>query len=316
MFRFILALLLAGLCSVPAAAQSRQLTVMTFNAWGAGANNGKSIAETVAVLRKVNPDIIGMQETRAESRPCTAICPPSGPNRAEAIAHALGYYVYVQKQQNDALWANAVFSRYPILGATPHDLGVILDVRGRKVVAFNLHLTDFPYQPYQLLGIPYPPATLLHSAKAAEAAARKARGPALALWKSDLATVRGADAIFVCGDFNEPSWRDWTARAVRHHRQPMVVRYPSARTIESMGFTDALRAVYTDEITKPAFTWTPTTAADDPKDHHDRIDYIFARGSHVKVKAAGIAGEKAPQADVVVTPWSSDHRAVFAKIAF
>ena len=301
---------------IHSAAASTALTVMTMNAWGAGGNNGKTIDETVAVLKKINPDIIGMQETRRESIPCTDVCPASGPNRAADIAKALGYYFYVQKQDNAALWANAVFSRYPILGATKHDLGVIIDVKGRKVAVFNIHPTDFPYQPYQLLGIPYSGEPRLHTAAEAEDAARKARGPAIALLKQDMPAADGADLAFVFGDFNEPSYRDWTARAAAIHRHPMVVRYPTALAVEQMGFTDALRSVYPDEIAKPAFTWSSHSALNDPNDHPDRIDFIFVRGKTAKVDVAGVVGEQKGLADVVVTPWPSDHRAVFAHLSF
>jgi hypothetical protein len=34
------------------------------------------------------------------------------------------------------------------------------------------------------------------------------------------------------------------------------------------------------------------------------------------VLSAGIVGEKAPEADLVVTPWPSDHRASMAVISF
>ncbi len=56
---------------------------------------------------------------------------------------------------NEALWANAILSRYPIGPATPNDLGVTITVEGRQLAVFNIHLDDAPYQPYQLLNIEY-----------------------------------------------------------------------------------------------------------------------------------------------------------------
>jgi hypothetical protein len=79
---------------------------------------------------------------------------------------------------------------------------------------------------------------------------------------------------------------------------------------------DAFRVAWPDEVAKPAFTWTPTTEPTDPEDHHDRIDFVFARGGNLEVLSAGIVGEKAPEADLVVTPWPADHRAVMAKVKF
>ena len=57
----------------------------------------------------------------------------------------------------------------------------------------------------------------------------------------------------------------------------------------------------------------PATAKDD---HHDRIDFILARAKNLTVISAGIVGEKAPEADLVVTPWPSDHRASMAVVSF
>jgi len=87
---------------MPAAAT--ELTVMSFNIWGGGANVGKTVDETVAVIRKVNPDIVGIQETMTEGDTCTAdVCPPKGESVARALANALGYYYVDQTATNPAL---------------------------------------------------------------------------------------------------------------------------------------------------------------------------------------------------------------------
>ncbi|MFN8830221.1 MAG: endonuclease/exonuclease/phosphatase family protein [Labrys sp. (in: a-proteobacteria)] len=308
----------ALLWAAPLRAQSTDLTVMSFNVWGGGVNAGKDVDETVAVIRAVNADIIGIQETRRESDPCTAdSCPPVGESVAAKIAKALGYFHYDQSKENPALWANAILSRYPIGKATANDLGVEIDVKGRKVYAFNLHLTDFPYQPYQLLNIEYGPAPYLKTEAEAVEAARKARGPAIDLLMADLGAAKDAEAVFIFGDFNEPSHRDWTEGAVKAGYHPIVVRYPTTLRIEEEGgFVDLLRKAHPDPVAKPAFTWTPTSEPTAKDDHHDRIDFAFGRAKSLEVREAGIVGEKKPEADIVVTPWPSDHRAVYASVRF
>ncbi len=243
-----------------AADPTTELTVMSFNIWGGGANDEKDVSETADVIRAAGADIIGVQETKPEPDVCDADdCVPTGPSVAKDLAKALGFHYYDQSKTNPALWANAIISRYPIGKATENDLGAEIDVNGRKVYAFNIHLTDYPYQPYQLLNIEYGPAPFLKTADEAVAAATKARGPALDLLMKDLKQADGADAVFLFGDFNEPSHRDWTDAAVKAGHQPMVVKYPSALRIETeAGMTDLLRAVHPDEVAKPAFTWTPT----------------------------------------------------------
>jgi endonuclease/exonuclease/phosphatase family metal-dependent hydrolase len=299
------------------AAQATDLTVMSFNVWGGGANEQKPVDETVAVIKAVNPDIIGIQETRLESDPCTAdVCPAVGDSVAPKLAAALGYHYYDQTKQNDALWANAILSRYPIGKATPNDTGVEIMVDGRKVQVFNIHLDDSPYQPYQLLGIEYGDAPFLKTADEAVKAAEATRGAALKLLFDDMAAAGEADAAFVFGDFNEPSHRDWTESAVKAGLQPLVVPFPTVKAIEDKGFVDTFRAIYPDAGAKPGMTWTPTSEPTAKDDHHDRIDFALARAKDLQVISAGIVGEKAPEADIVVTPWPSDHRATMAKVKF
>ena len=311
---FLSALTLTACQAPPSPADPVELRAMTFNLWGAGANQGKPINETVAAIRAANPDIVGLQETMQEGEVCTGdVCPARGESRASAIAAALGYYVYDQTAENEALWANAIISRYPIGRATPNDLGVEIDVEGRKVMAYNIHLTDYPYQPYQFLNIPYDTAPFLTVAAEGVAAARAARGAAVDLLISELAYAKDADAILVFGDFNEPSGRDWTERAVAAGVQPLAVAYPSTLELETAGLTDAYRKAHPDEVAAPGLTWTPTTADDDPKDHHDRIDYVFV-GGKASVEDAQVVGEASSRADIVSVPWPSDHRAVVATI--
>lgn len=306
---------LIGFAANPAAATD--LKVMSFNIWGGGMNEQKPIDETIAVIKAVNPDIIGVQETRLEADPCTAdSCPPSGESVAVKLAEALGYHVLDQSATSPALWANAILSRYPIKAPTTNQLGAEIDVDGRKVYAFNIHLDDSPYQPYQLLGIEYGDAPFIKTEAEAVEFATKTRGPALDLLEKDLAEAADAEAVFLFGDFNEPSHRDWTEAAAKAGRHPIKVAYPTALRIESLGFVDLFRAVFPDEVAKPAFTWTPTSDPAAKDDHHDRIDFAFGRSAKLEVVAAGIVGEKSPEADVVVTPWPSDHRAVYATVRF
>lgn len=314
--RVALLLLLAG-CATPSARADSVLTVMTFNVWGGGANEGRSIADTAAVIRAAGADIVGIQETRPESPQCDAdSCPPAGESIAAQLAAALGFHYHDQVATNGALWANAILSRYPIGAATPHDLGVAIDLGGRRVYAFNIHLTDYPYQPYQLLHIPYGDAAFLSTGADAERAAEAARGAGIRLLLEDLEAAAGADAAFVFGDFNEPSHRDWTQRAAAAGRVPVAVRFPSARAVEAQGFVDAWRSCHPDEMETPGYTWEAVERPASEPVHHDRIDYVFARGPALIVERAQIYGEKSPAADVVLTPWPSDHRAVVATVRY
>lgn len=308
---------LAMFGSAVAQAAGQQLSVLSFNIWGGGLNQGESVAATVAVIRAADADLVGLQEVRAESDPCTGEhCPPAGETVSAALARELGYHHYEQRKVNDALWANAILSRYPIVGASENDLGVQLDVAGRKVVLFNIHATDYPYQPYQLLRIPYDAAPFLESAAQAVQSAQQARQGALELLRTELRFAAGAELVLLTGDLNEPSRHDWTARAVAAGRHPLAVDWPLTGAIERLGFTDAYRAVYPDEVARPGFTWSPLISEGAADDHADRIDYVFVRGPTARVTGASVVGESSDKADLVVRPWPSDHRAVLADLEF
>ena len=310
----------AGLAAACGSEDETEVTAMSFNVWGGGANEDKPIDETVAAIEKAGADIVGVQETRTEGKVCTAeYCPAKGPSVAQELADALGFEVHEQKvsESNSSLqWANAILSRYPIEGPTPDDTGVEIDVDGKSVYAFNIHLDDAPYQPYQLLDIKYGKAPFIDTEAQAIASAEDTRGEGIALLKEELAEADDADATFVFGDFNEPSGRDWTQEAVDAGNQPIVVDWPSTQALEDEGFVDAYREANPDPVSRPAFTWTPTSKPTVKWDHHDRIDFVFARGDDLEVKESSIVGESEATAEIVVDPWPSDHRAVVAEVKF
>jgi endonuclease/exonuclease/phosphatase family metal-dependent hydrolase len=312
----LICLVLAATAAPLPALADTTLRVMSFNIWGGGGNEGKGIDETVAVMKAAGADIIAVQETRLEGADCTAdACPAQGPSVAPALAAALGYHLYEATAVNDALWANAILSRYPVGAATANGLGVPVDVGGVTVWVFNIHLDDAPYQPYQLLGIPYGDAPFIATgAEAADWAART-RGAGMALLSADMAAA-GQAPVVVMGDFNEPSALDWTAAAVAAGQKPVAVDWPATRGLLDAGFVDAYRAVHPDPVAKPAFTWTPRYPENAADDHPDRIDMILARAPGLAVRDAWIVGEAGPRTDLAVDPWPSDHRAVMAEIVF
>ncbi len=312
MTRLFAALLTTVWAAAPLAAET--ITVMSFNIYGGGANDGKPVDETVAAIRAAGADIIGVQETRLEGEVCDAVdCAPAGVSVAAAIASALGYYHYDQTAENPALWANAVISRFPIGPATPNDLGVPIDVNGTTVWAFNIHHDDEPYQPYQAMGIEYGPAPFTTDPAELVEWANRTRAPAMDLLMADMAASDGVTVVF--GDFNEPSHQDWTPEAVAAGQQPVAVAWPTTLRLTDAGFVDAYRAVWPDPVAKAAYTWTPLwTTEDDLEDKHDRIDFVFVRGA--TVLSAAIVGEPGPRSDIMVDPWPADHRAVAATIEF
>jgi endonuclease/exonuclease/phosphatase family metal-dependent hydrolase len=279
--------------------------IMSFNLWHGGDAGRQPLAQTIAVINAARADIVGLQETGGIA--------PEGqprPDRAAEIARRLGWNYVDQGERT------GVISRFKLVGTTPKKWGVKLALpSGRQLYSFNVHFAHAPYQPYQLLDIPYENAPFLQTADEAVAAARAARGEQVTRCLAEVSAAAKDDLpMFLTGDFNEPSHRDWTAAVASARKCPVPVEWPATSAVEVAGFVDALRTVYPDPVLRPGYTWTPTTHVTDPKDRHDRIDFVFVRGARARIQSVEIVGESREFADIIVQPYPSDHRAVVAEV--
>jgi exonuclease III len=302
------ALLFCTLLHEGASAEAAEaLRVMTFNIWVGGESSGQPVAQTAKVIASAQADVVGVQESYGEKRD------GKSNNGARAIAELLGWHCFDQGNED-----TAILSRYPIVARTPTKFGAALELTsGRRVWLFNVHFTHTPYQPYQLLNIPYHNAPAIKTADEAVAAARMARGKQVAELLAEIDGVRNDGApILITGDFNEPSSLDWTEAVAQAGRCPLCVRWPATAAILEAGFLDAYRQAHPDPLKSPGYTWTPLTAESDPGDRHDRIDFVFVARHGGRVKLAEVVGEAPERADIVVTPFPSDHRAVVATLEF
>ncbi|MFN7140178.1 MAG: endonuclease/exonuclease/phosphatase, partial [Limisphaerales bacterium] len=98
--------------------------------------------------------------------------------------------------------------------------------------------------------------------------------------------------------------------AAKAGQVPIKVDYPTTRRITAAGIRDAYRELFPDVVAKRGHTWTPLKPEGDPTERHDRIDFVFFGGKGVSVKKLEVVGERKEAADIVVTPYPSDHRAV------
>jgi exodeoxyribonuclease-3 len=308
LFTYVFSGILITICSVSLAGSLR---VLTFNLYAAGINTGDSIDASLEVIRRADADIVGLQETRAERSPCLPDeCPPTGSSVASLIADQLHYNVYDQVGPRDALWANAILSRFPIVQTAEDDLGVMIETPNGLVWVFNLHLHDAPYQPYQAVGIEYGDAPITREPGELIASAERTRGAGIARIVKQIGDAVRLP-VMIMGDFNEPSHLDWTEAAVAVGQQPLVVLWPASRTLAKLGFIDAYRHVHPNPVLKKAWTWTPLHEKGEPE-KHDRIDFIYTRG--LGILDAWILGEPSPVSDLVFELWPSDHRAVLVEI--
>ena len=285
------ALLLAIMTSIwlSASAAPEQIRVLTFNI---ALDGSLGLPGVIELIRNSKADVVGLQESEQNSA---------------KIAQSLGFR-YVQHGYT------ALLTRLDMDSTTSGGNGIIVHTAsGKKFAFFNKHLFYKPYQPYQLLGIPYENGAFIKTEAEAIAEAKKARGADVEDALKDIASLKEAAVpTILVGDFNEPSHLDWTDAAARAGRHPIKVSWPASQAFASAGFQDSYRQIHADEIAYPGFTWTPTTKPDNPKDHHDRLDFILYRGSGIKLKSVDIIGENAENATIVVAPFPSDHRAVTA----
>lgn len=286
--------------SLHAQAEASSVRVMSYNVFRGGTQRGQALSQTVKVIQETKADVVGIQETRS----------PGGDN-AEKLAQLLGWNLHVAPGHQCILTRHEIVER--------HDGGIKIKLpSGNEAYVFNLHLPSNPYQPYQLLGIrptwhKHRDTPFIKTEAEAIASAKEARGGEVSGLLRQIRSLPDKETpVFVVGDFNEPSHLDWTERAAQSGRHPIKVAYPTSLEMTKAGFADAWRTIHPDEMERPGYTWSPLYKADDPKTHHDRIDFVYFRGRNIALTDVKVVGENNEYADLVVTPYPSDHRAVFA----
>ena len=285
----------------PGQAEESTLRVMSYNIHRGGVVMLKQpLSQTAKAIRLAKADIIGIQETRS----------PRG-DTLEDLAKLLGWNHDMGKGSN-------ILTRYEIVESLYKGVKVKMD-SGRHAYVFNVHLSSHPYQPYQLLKI-RPKwhkhtnnITFIKTEAEAIEWAKKARGVEIAKVLKQVKSIPDKQVpVFVVGDFNEPSHFDWTEAAAKAGRHPIKVAYPTSTEMAKAGFRDSYRTIYPDEMKNLGITWSPAYKVGDPRTHHDRIDFVYFKGKGLKVTDVKIVGENEENADLVVTPYPSDHRAVVA----
>ena len=285
----------------PLHAQTKEpITVMSYNIYRGGTMRRQPLSQTAKVIQEAKADIVGVQETLS----------PKGDN-AEKLATLLGWNFYVSRRHKCIMTHHEIVDRL--------DGGIRVKMpSGQHAYIFTLHLASNPYQPYQLLSIrpkwhKHRDTPFIKTETEAIAAAKKARGSEIATLLLQINSLPDKEApVFIVGDFNEPSHLDWTNKAAKSGRHPIKVAYPTSLEMTRAGFKDAWRTIYPDEMRNPGFTWSPMYKTDDPTTHHDRIDFVYFKGKGVEVIDTKIVGESKENADIVVVPYPSDHRAVVA----
>lgn len=282
-----------------ASIEATSIRVMTYNVCRGGTYQGQPLSQSVKMIQMAKADIVGLQEI--------------GKN-VPKLAKLLGW-----NHSGPFLTRYEIIEEIKGISRRPSDGMKVRLPSGQEAYVFNNHLPHPPYQPYQLLGLTsgYRVYPKINTEAEAIAGAKKTRARFITRLFNQIRALPDQEApVFVVGDFNEPSHLDWTEAAAKAGRHPMKVEFPTSLMMAKAGFTDSYRTVHPDEMKNPGFTWTPLKKADDPTIHHDRIDYVYFKGKGLKVTDAKVIGENKENADIVVTPYPSDHRSVVATITF
>ncbi|MFP6629170.1 MAG: endonuclease/exonuclease/phosphatase family protein [Myxococcota bacterium] len=292
--RCLLTLASAACWLVPALALAAETTVSVFT-YNAEVFN--SASDTSNVIQQVDADIVGLQER--------SVFFFGGFEASDAAALGYHYHEFAGTAANLNSLDTAVLSRFPIVETYADGVKIEL-APGSFAYVFDVHLEPFPYQPYDISD------GLINTEAEAIADATATRGAGMASVLSQMsAPLSSGDPVFLVGDFNEPSHLDWTQAAANAGLNLGfgAVDWPTSGDAESAGLLDAFRVVRPDEVGDPGETWTPEPGVNEV---HDRIDMIYFAGNDVAVTDAQIVGESAVNADLVVSPWVSDHRGVLA----
>ncbi|MEX0316167.1 MAG: endonuclease/exonuclease/phosphatase family protein [Allomuricauda sp.] len=271
-------------------AQGQEVKVMTWNIWHGGLHGKKSeqfqkdtlnTANVLKVLKVYEPDVLFMQETY-----CCGM----------EIAKEAGYPYSWRGSSN-----LSIHSKFPIVDTLSiykpfNSHGAVLDIKGKKVLCFNIWLDYLPDTFNQ-----YPTHTP-EQMIAGEGPTRVKEIKSI-LEEVNKIGAKTAYPIIIGGDFNSASHLDWVESTKKWHFGK-IVEWPVSKVMESNGFVDSFRESNPYPENSLQGTWG--YLSDDVIS--DRIDYIYYRGKNIEVKGSKIVME-----DPLGGFFNSDHRAVLTQ---
>jgi hypothetical protein len=202
-----------------------------------------------------------------------------------------------------------VVSKLPLIDPPGgNSIYIFVEVAPGQVVAMeNVHLPSNPYGPFRVKDGESRREVVERERSLRLPAIRPSLRKAKGLLEQDI-------PVFLTGDFNAPSWRDWTPEMVGVRPQILYpVRWPVSLAVERAGFVDSFRDVHPNPRRDPGLTWwaaRPELPGWNPGKlaPEDRIDLVYAAGAATATESL-IVGERGHEGvDIGVKPWPSDHR--------
>lgn len=274
------------------------IKIMTFNLWNGteGCLKLEAIQKAAKSILQSQADVVCCQEcaSRGEHVPGTlgsrTVCLDELSQTLSKLSGKPWKFIYQGFVSLKTPSPIGILTNLEIISKSKSGFGVQL-CKDKNFWVFNTHLPYLPYQPYQLVipHIEYEGFGPLDPSEAADSCL-KSRGQEI---KQLVEEIETKDAVFVCGDFNEPSHLDWNFKGHVAGLHPCVVEWPCTYLLQSCGFRDSFRDVHPDNVLEPGYTWIDKKS--------DRIDFVFYKNC------------KSIDSQVYsTTEWVSDHLAVLS----
>jgi hypothetical protein len=316
---------------------------MEFNVWQEGTSVSNGLNKIRDVIVEADPDIVGFVEVRNYNNEdwTTKIV-----NALSAVGH-----------DYEGVFAGgdvSLISKYPITGSELiyDQSGSIVrfdvDINGTNVIVAVAHLDYMYYACYLPRGYNggYPnwemiddgtgnPDPVLDIPYILEYNLDSQRDEQIAAFLNSVENE--TDPVILMGDFNEPSYADWTENnSTMFDHNGLVIPWQNVFTLTENGFTDAFREYFPNEIMNPGITWPSfadgvgSTSWTPLADERDRIDFMLYKGNDIEPSYAALVGPRESysfnQPDTSFTsfenfiadnlPWPSDHKATYITLKF
>lgn len=217
---------------------------------------------------------------------------------------------------------------------------LVAERKGKRICVYTAHLDYLNCSYYRVRGYDgsswekMEPDTCVESLLADNRASQRDDAIRLFIEDARKEAVQG-NPVFLGGDFNEPSYLDWTEETghMADHRG-VVIPWTVTTLLNEAGYKDVYRVLYPDPVKNPGYTypadskqveverltWAPEA------DERERIDYIFYYPQEgVKPVSVRIYGPKGSvknsrriredSEDLFTEPlgiWPTDHKGVLA----
>jgi len=248
---------------------------------------------------------------------------------------------------------SGLLSRYPITDSTTvypceNDAGsvyrALIDMEGQEVALYTAHLDYRNCTYYDVKGYDgstwakRPPMVDLDSIMMDNVKSKRDNAT-MAFIRHAKKDKENGRIVIIGGDFNEPSFLDWTEETKNMlDRNGLVIPWTVSVMLAANGFVDTYREIYPDPVTHPGITypsdnpliktdkltWAPLS------DERERIDFIhYAPFSGLKLKEAIIWGPDSSisynerikentqdKFSVGKGVWPTDHKALLVTFEF